>query len=77
MFIATVLRCFVYLQLGLMEMLLVLKVSQSKHIHPEGNMYICTKFNSISSNSFWNISLKTTNVKLMVALQEMSGDDQS
>lgn len=44
-------------------------------VHPD--MKVCTKFLSNPSNSFRDISLKTTNVNLIVALEEMSGDPQS
>lgn len=44
-------------------------------VHPD--MKVCTKFLSNPSNSFRDISLKTTNVNLIVALEEMSEDPKS
>ena len=41
------------------------------------NMNVCIKFNGYQSNSYLYISLKTTNVNLMVVLGEKSGDHQS
>ncbi len=53
-------------------------------LHPVGNIIIImiiiiiiwTKFHASSSNSWWDISLKTTNVSLMVELEEKSGEHQ-
>ncbi len=44
---------------------------------PEGDMNMCIKFHGNPSNTFWDISLKTTNVNLLVAVEENSGDHQS
>ncbi len=46
-------------------------------IHPVGSMNVLTKFHCNQSNNCGDTSLKTTNVKLMVALEEKSGDRQS
>ncbi len=40
-------------------------------------MNVCAKFYGSPSNGYWDISLKTTNVNLMVALEGRSGDQQS
>ncbi len=42
-------------------------------IHPEDKMNVCAKFHGNLSNSCRNISLKTTNVNLMVVLAEVTG----
>ncbi len=49
----------------------------NKDIHPEGNMNVCTKFYGNPALICRGISLKTTNVSLMMALEERSGDHQS
>lgn len=41
-------------------------------IHPEGDTNVSTKFNGNAFNSCWDISFKTTNVHLKVALKEKS-----
>ncbi len=46
-------------------------------IHPEGDMNASTKSYGNPSNSCSKISLKTSNVNLMVALEEKSEDHQS
>ncbi len=46
-------------------------------VHPDGGMNVWTKFHDNPSNSCWDISLKTTNVHLLGALQEKSDDHQS
>ncbi len=42
-------------------------------IHPEKDMDFRIKFHDSLSNSFWHISLKTTNVNLIVALEKSGG----
>lgn len=41
------------------------------------DMNVCTKFRGNPSNSCQDISPKTTNINIMVALEEMSRDHQS
>ncbi len=43
-------------------------------IYSEGNMNVWAKFRSNRSNSCSDISLKTTNVNLMVTRKKKSGD---
>lgn len=45
-------------------------------IYPERNINVWNKFQVNQSIKPEDISLKTTNVSLMVALEEMSGDHQ-
>lgn len=44
--------------------------------HQSGTINVCTKFQCNPSNSCRNISLKAKYVKLMVALEEKSGEHQ-
>ncbi len=46
-------------------------------VHPEVNINVWTTFHGNPSKSCWDISLKTTNVNLMVAPEEKSEDHQS
>ncbi len=46
-------------------------------IHAKGNINVGTKFHGSPSNSCWDISLKTTTVNLMVALEEKSEDQEN
>ncbi len=46
-------------------------------IDPLGSLNICNKFHGNPSNTFQDISLWTTNVNVMLALQEKSKDHQS
>lgn len=41
------------------------------------DVYVCTKYQSDLSNSFWDTSLKNHNVKFMVVQEDESGDHQS
>ena len=46
-------------------------------IHPEGNMNICTEVHDNRSHCYLDISLKNTNVNLMVVPQGVSGSQKS
>lgn len=56
-----------------------LKDQQSKVIlsHPEGSLNVWTKFHSNSHNSCGDISLKNTNINLMVAIRNFKGSLKS
>lgn len=45
-------------------------------ILPEGNMNVWTKFHGNPSKRWWDISLKTVNVNLLVVLEQNSEDNQ-
>ncbi len=55
----------------------ILKFIKVSRLHILGTTHICTKFHCNPSNSCRDISLKNTNINLMVALEEMSGDHPS
>ena len=46
-------------------------------VQTEEDINIGNKFHNSPSDSCWDISLKTTNVNLMVAVEEKSGNQQS
>lgn len=46
------------------------------HFILSGNVSVCIMFHSNPSNSWWDISSKTTNVNFMMAREEKSGDQQ-
>lgn len=52
------------------------KITKVFTAHPEGDMNVRAEFHGNPAKSCWDISLETTGINLMVALEEVSEDHQ-